>query len=131
MDARLPVRRLKESRASTRYGVSLLERSLLIGLRSVLLSGVVAINLNQCPGMTAGRLGADAEPRPLTHREVAIDGEEGEFTHTHTYTPREGGREGERGVGGNLAWCEEKKRWLNIISDLTLTLKLNGDLVTL
>lgn len=45
----LPVRRLKERRASTRYGVSLLERSLRIGLRSVLLSGTVAINLNQCP----------------------------------------------------------------------------------
>lgn len=49
MDARLPVRRLKERRASTRYGVSLLERSLLIDLRSVLLSGTVAINLDQCP----------------------------------------------------------------------------------
>lgn len=57
MDVRLPVRRLNESRASTRYGVSLLERSLLICRRSVLLSVVVAINKNQCPVMTAGRLG--------------------------------------------------------------------------
>ncbi|KAK5860029.1 hypothetical protein PBY51_021538 [Eleginops maclovinus] len=65
MDVRLPVRRLKESRASTRYGVSLLERSLLIGLRSVLLSGVVAINLNQCPGITAGRLGQRQNHGPL------------------------------------------------------------------
>lgn len=48
-DARLPVRRLKERWASTRYGVSLLERSLRIALRSVLLSGVVAIKPNQCP----------------------------------------------------------------------------------
>lgn len=46
MDVRLPDRRLKDSRASTRYGVSLLERNLLMGLRSVLLSEVVAINLN-------------------------------------------------------------------------------------
>ena len=46
----LPVRRLKERRASTRYGVSLLERSLRIGLRSVLLSGVVAINLEPVSG---------------------------------------------------------------------------------
>lgn len=46
-----PVRRLKERRASTRYGVSLLERCLRMGLRSVLLSEVVAIkpNQNQCP----------------------------------------------------------------------------------
>eukprot|EP00064_Thunnus_orientalis_P007064 superscaffoldBa00000765_g7083 len=48
---------LKESRASTRYGVSLFERSLLISRRSVLLSGEVAINLNQCPVVTAGRPG--------------------------------------------------------------------------
>lgn len=49
----LPVRRLKERRASTRYGVSLLERCLRMGLRSVLLSEVVAIKPNQCP--VAGR----------------------------------------------------------------------------
>ncbi|PWA25445.1 hypothetical protein CCH79_00005356 [Gambusia affinis] len=53
----LPVRRLKDLLASTRYGMSLVERSLLSGLRSELLAGVVAINLNQCPEMTAGRLG--------------------------------------------------------------------------
>ncbi|TNN41029.1 hypothetical protein EYF80_048798 [Liparis tanakae] len=55
-------RRLKESRDSTRYGESLLERSLRIALRSLLLSGVVAINLNQRPGgMTADRLGQTQE----------------------------------------------------------------------
>lgn len=64
----LPVRMLEESRASIRYGVSLLERSLLIGLRSVLLAGVVAINFHPVSsGDCSGRLGADAEPRPLSH----------------------------------------------------------------
>lgn len=98
MDARLPGRRLNDSRASTRYGVSLLERSLLIGRRSVLLSGVVAINLNQCPVMTAGWPSGCLDGRSQKHghsltRGGLYDGDGDDGGGGGVYTHREGEEE--------------------------------------
>ena len=74
----LPVRRLKERRASTRYGVSLLERCLRMGLRSVALSEVVAIKPNQCPvaGLT---------DHSHTVSWLLMKRREREFTHNDTH----------------------------------------------
>lgn len=98
-ESSLPAPRLKEILASARYGVSLLERTLLMGRRSISSSEDAAIKVG---GRSRVARRAEREKEKEKREEERRKGEEGEGRGLHQERGRgEGdGRGRERGWGG-------------------------------